>query len=40
MKLPRSRRPASVQHRLRGLIFTFVLLAVLILAAAMSLLMR
>ena len=33
-------RPASVRHRLRGLIFTFVLLAVLILAAAMFLLMR
>lgn len=38
MKLPS--RPASVQHRLRGLIFTFVLLAVLILAAAMFLLVR
>ncbi len=35
-----SGRPASVQRRLRGLIFTFVLLAVLILAAAFSLLIR
>lgn len=42
MRLPsaRSHRPASIQHRLWGLIFTFVLLAVLILVAAFSLLAR
>lgn len=42
MRLPSagSHRPASVQHRLWGLIFTFVLLAVLILVAAFSLLAR
>ena len=34
------RRPASIRGRLRGLIFTFVLLAILILAAAMSLMVR
>ena len=33
-------RPSSIQHRLRGLILTFVLLAALILAAAASLLAR
>ena len=36
----RSHRPASIQHRLRGLILTFALLAALILAAASSLLVR
>ena len=42
MRLPSagSHRPASIQHRLWGLIFTFVLLAVLILVAAFSLLAR
>ena len=34
------KRPSSVQHRLRGLILTFALLALLILAAAFSLLIR
>lgn len=34
------RRSDSILHRLRGLIFTFVLLAVLILVAAFSLLAR
>lgn len=42
MRLPSagSHRPASIRHRLWGLIFTFVLLAVLILVAAFSLLAR
>ena len=33
-------RPSSIQHRLRGLILTFVLLAALILAAAFSMMAR
>lgn len=40
MKRSSPRRPVSIQGRLRGLILTFVLLAALILAAAMSLLVR
>ncbi len=39
MRLP-LRRPSSIQHRFQGLILTFLLLAALILAAAISLLMR